>query len=223
MNDAHDLGGMPGFGPIDIEPDEPAFHHDWERRVFAITLAAGYLGWWNIDQSRAMRERVPRAEYLETSYYGVWLFGLQRLLDARGLVTREEVAARRGDPSASGAQVDATRVLAAGDVERVLATRHASRLDADVPARFAVGGRVTTRSANPTGHTRLPRYARGRRGVVTADHGVWIFADAAGRDLGFVPQHVYTVRFEATELWGDEAKRRDAVYIDLWDDHLETA
>jgi nitrile hydratase beta subunit len=186
VSGAHDLGGMRGFGPIEIEPDEPAFHHDWERRVFAITLAAGYLGLWNIDQSRAMREQMPRAEHLGTSYYGVWLFGLERLLAARGLVTREEVAAGRADPSATVAQVD--RVLAAGDVERVLATRHASRLDIDVPARFAVGGRVMTRSANPTGHTRLPRYARGRRGVVTADHGVWIFADAAGNDLGFVPQ-----------------------------------
>ena len=223
MNDAHDLGGMRGFGLIEIEPDEPAFHHEWERRTFAITLAAGYLGLWNIDQSRAMREQMPRAEYVATSYYGVWLFGLERLLAARGLVTREEIVARRADPSAAVAPADAARALAAGEVERVLATRHASRLDVDVPARFTVGGRVVTRSTNPTRHTRLPRYALGRRGVVTDDHGVWIFADAAGSDLGFLPQHVYTVRFEASELWGAETKRHDAVYVDLWDDHLEPA
>jgi nitrile hydratase len=223
VNGAHDLGGMRGFGPIEIERDEPAFHHDWERRAFAITLASGYLGLWNLDQSRAMREQVPRGEYTATSYYEVWLFGLERLLDARGLVTREEIAAGRSEPSAAVAQASAARVLTAGDVEGVLARRRASRLDVDIQPCFAVGGRVMTRSADPTGHTRLPRYARGRRGVVTADHGVWIFADAAGNDLGFVPQHVYTVRFEASELWGDEAKRRDAVYVDLWDGHLEPA
>ena len=61
------------------------------------------------------------------------------------------------------------------------------------------------------------------RGIVTADHGTWTFADAAGNDVGFVPQHVYSVRFEASELWGDEAKRGDAVHVDLWDDHLEPA
>ena len=134
MNRAHDLGGTPGFGPIEIEPDEPVFHHDWERRVFAMQLAAGYLGLWNIDQIRVMREQMPRAEYLATSYYGVWLFGLQRLLDSRGLVTREEIAARRKDPSVAVARADVARVLAAGDVERVLSTRQASRLDADVSA-----------------------------------------------------------------------------------------
>jgi nitrile hydratase beta subunit len=218
-----DLGGMPGFGPVEIEPDEPPFHHEWERRVLAMYLATNYLGRWNIDQVRAMRERMPRAEYLATSYYGVWLYGLERLLADRGLVTPEEVAARRADPSSAAARATDARVLTASDVERVLSDPRASRLDDDVPARFAVGDRVTTRSSEPTGHTRLPRYARGRRGVVTADHGVWIFADAAGQDLGFVPQHVYAVRFAATELWGEGADPRHAVNVDLWDDHLGPA
>jgi nitrile hydratase beta subunit len=218
-----DLGGMPGFGPVEIEPNEPPFHHDWERRVLAMYLATSNLGRWNIDQMRAMRELMPRAEYLASSYYEVWLYGIERLLDDRGLVTRDEVAARRTDPAATFARAKEARVLAAADVERVMSNPRASRLDVDVPPRFAVGEAVLTRVSTPPGHTRLPQYVRGRRGVVTADHGVWIFADAAGQDRGIVPQHVYTVRFAATELWGGGANRRDSVYVDLWDDHLQPA
>ncbi len=223
MTSPADLGGMPGFGPVESEPDEPPFHHEWERRAFAIYLATNYLGRWNIDQVRATRERMPRAEYLATSYYGVWLYGIERLLDDRGIVTRDQVAARRADPTATVARVEDARVLAAADVERVMSNPRASRLDHAVLARFAVGDSVTTKTSEPSGHTRLPRYARGRCGLVTADHGVWIFADAAGQDRGFIPQHVYTVRFSARELWGDRADRRDSVYVDLWDDHLEPA
>lgn len=195
----NDLGGVPGFGPIEIEPDEPPFHHEWERRVLAMYLATNYFGRWNMDQIRAARESMSRDKYIRSSYFEIWLHGIERLLDARGLVTREEAAA---------------------DIERTLSDPRASRLDVDVPPCFEVGDSVRTAESTRPGHTRLPQYARGRRGVVTADHGVWIFADAAGRDLGFVPQHVYTVRFAATELWGDGANSRDSVYVDLWDDHL---
>jgi len=219
----NDLGGLPGLGSVEIEPDEPPFHHEWERRAFAIRLAAGFLGRWNIDQTRAMQEAMSRTEYLATSYYEGWLFGLERLLDARGMVTRQEVAARRSDPSAPVVRGDGDHALDAEQIERAVSNPHASRLDVDVPPRFAVGERVMTKSATGAGHTRLPQYARGRGGVVTADHGVWIFADAAGRDLGIVPQHVYTVRFDATELWGEDANPLDTVYVDLWDDHLEAA
>jgi nitrile hydratase subunit beta len=221
VNGLHDLGGMQGLGPVVIEPDEPPFHHPWERRAFAITLAALYLGEWNVDQVRAMRERLPPTEYLATSYYGVWLFGLERLLDARGLVLDEERAARRQDPTVPVARIDRARVLAARDVERVLGTARASRTDDAIEPRYRVGDRVLTRTINPVGHTRLPRYARGKRGLVTDDHGVWIFPDSMGNDRGPDAQHVYTVRFEARELWGDGARAGDAVYVDLWDDHLE--
>jgi nitrile hydratase len=223
VNGAHDLGGMHGFGPVEIERDEPVFHHEWERRAFALTLAAGFLGRWNIDQSRFAREQMPPAEYLATSYYEHWLFGLQQLLDERGLVTHAELAARRQDPTSPGAPVAGARVLAARDVERALRTSRTSKSDADVPPRYKVGDRVVTRNIHPLGHTRLPRYARGKRGVVTLDHGVWVFPDTAGNGLGPSPQHCYSVRFEARELWGDAANARDAVYVDLWDDHLEPA
>src|SRR6266508_5307956 len=91
MNGAHDLGGMHGFGPVAIERDEPVFHHEWERRAFAITLAAGFLGKWNIDMSRYAREQMPPAEYLASTYYEHWLFGLEKLLDDTRLVNRGEL------------------------------------------------------------------------------------------------------------------------------------
>jgi len=223
VNGAHDLGGMHGFGPVDIEPDEPVFHHEWERRAFALTLATGFLGKWNIDQGRFAREQMPPAEYLATTYYEHWLFGLQKLLNDLRLVSAGEQAAREKDPAAPAAPVTGFRVLAARDVDNALRTSRTSKADEDVAPRYKVGDRVITRNINPLGHTRLPRYARSKRGVVTLDHGVWVFPDTAGNGLGRTPQHCYSVRFEARELWGDAATSRDAIYIDLWDDHLEPA
>jgi nitrile hydratase len=94
MNGIHDLGGMHGLGPIDREENEPVFHHAWERRAFALNMAAGFLGEWNIDMSRYAREQMPPAEYLATSYYEHWLWGLERLLVEKGLLTRAELEAR---------------------------------------------------------------------------------------------------------------------------------
>jgi nitrile hydratase len=223
VNGAHDLGGMHGFGPVEIEPGEPVFHHGWERRAFAITLAAGFLGKWNIDQSRFAREQMPPAEYLATTYYEHWMFGLEKLLHDHGLVPRGELARRLQDPAAPAAPVTGGRVLAARDVEAALRKSRASKADEDVPPRHEVGDRVLAVNIHPVGHTRLPRYARGKRGVVAIDHGVWVFPDTAGNGLGRKPQHCYSVRFTARELWGEEASPRDTVCIDLWDDHLVPA
>ncbi len=225
MNGVHDMGGMHGMGPIAPERDEPVFHHEWERRAFAITVAAGFLGAWNIDMSRYAREQMPPAEYLATSYYEHWLFGLERLLLERGLVAPAELEARlRGRrPPAAPAAREPLRVLRASDVGRVLLKGGPARRPDDVPPRFKPGDAVRARTINPLGHTRLPRYARGRRGVVDRDHGVFVFPDTNGVGQGERPQHCYSVRFAAHELWGPEASPRDSVYIDLWDDHLEPA
>ena len=115
------------------------------------------------------------------------------------------------------------RVLKAADVGKVLLKGGPARLADDVPPRFKAGERVVARNLNPPGHTRLPRYARGKRGVVDRDHGVFIFPDASAMGLGPKPQHLYSVRFDARELWGPQASPRDAVSIDLWDDHLDPA
>src|SRR5689334_1473766 len=157
MNGAHDLGGMHGFGPVQIEADEPVFHHEWERRAFAITLAAGFLGKWNIDQGRFAREQMPPAEYLATTYYEHWLFGLEKLLHDLKLVDRAETTAREQDPSSPAVPVTGQRVLAARDVEKALRTSRTSKADEPVAPRYSVGDHVITRNIHPLGHTRLPR------------------------------------------------------------------
>lgn len=218
MNSAHDMGGMQGFGPVEIEQDEPVFHAQWEERTFALTLAAAGLGKWNLDMSRYAREQMPPTEYLRASYYQRWLFGLQKLLVERGVVSEGEMRTGRAETDAGG-----LRPLRLEDLPRVLQNRRGARMDDPVPPKFKAGDLVRARNLNPIGHTRLPRYARGRPGVIERDHGVFIFADANAMGLGKQPQHVYSVRFAARELWGPDASARDSVFIDLWDDHLEPA
>ena len=224
MNGVHDMGGMHGLGPVEPEPNEPVFHHEWERRAFALTLASGFLGQWNLDMSRFARERMPGPEYLTTTYYEHWLYGLEELLVDKGLLTRGEIAARL-----QGVAVPVTppreplRVLKADDVREALRRGGAHRVDVDVPARFEVGAHVIAKNIHPLGHTRLPRYARGKRGAIDRDYGVHVFPDAHAAGDGRKPQHVYSVRFTAQELWGTEASPRDVIYIDLWDDYLDPA
>ncbi len=99
MNGAHDMGGMDGFGPVEREADEPVFHAEWERRAFALTVAMGFYGLWNIDISRYARENRDPLGYLRDSYYERWLHGLETLLEQNGLVTRAEIAARETELS----------------------------------------------------------------------------------------------------------------------------
>ena len=218
MNGVHDLGGMHGFGPVIVEENEPVFHEDWEARTFALTLAAGFLGKWNIDLSRSAREQMPAAEYLMTSYYQHWLFGLRKILVDQGLLTAKELETGRAEARAAG-----VRVLGGAEVPQALQNRRAARVDAQVTPRFRPGDRIVARNDHPVGHTRLPRYARGRHGEIVRDHGVFIFADTNAAGRGKKPQHVYSVRFAARELWGEEASPHDSVYLDLWDDHLDPA
>lgn len=216
MNGAHDLGGMHGFGPVEIEKGEPVFHSRWEARVFALNLASGFHGKWNIDMGRYAREQMPAADYLATTYYEHWLFGLEKLLVDQGLVSAKELQAGRPEAKAAAA-----RAMHVADVAPFLRNRRAARLDADVAPRFRAGAPVVTRNLHPAGHTRLPRYARGRRGTIERDHGVFIFADTHAMSRDRKPQHCYSVRFSARELWGPGAAACDSVFVDLWDDHLD--
>jgi len=222
MNGVHDMGGMHGFGPVVAEPDEPVFHADWERRVLALTLAMGAWRKWNIDTARFSRERMPPAGYLAATYYERWLWGLQALLVERGFVSPEDLArpAPAGPPRPAEIRPGALR---AADIPRMLRNRRATRRDDPAPPKFKAGDRVVARNVHPPGHTRLPRYVRGRQGVVDRDHGVFVFPDTNAVGLGEKPQHVYSVRFAARELWGPDARPHDAVYVDLWDDHLDPA
>ena len=224
MNGAHDLGGMHGFGPVVAEPDEPVFHAPWERRALGLVLAMGAWRRWNLDMSRSAREQMPPAAYLATSYYEHWLFGLLRLLGEHGFVTPEELErVQRGEPGASGPAEVQDGALRPEGVPLLVGNRRSARLEDPVPPEFRVGQTVLTRNIHPQGHTRLPRYVRGRRGLVAIDHGVFAFPDTHAAGEGAKPQHVYSVRFAARELWGPAASARDSVYVDLWDDYLEAA
>jgi nitrile hydratase len=217
MNGAHDLGGVDGFGPIAREADEPLFHHPWERRVFAVTLAAGMLGRWNIDMSRFAREDTDPVTYLNATYYEQWLRGLRRLLVERGLVSRAELESGRAEGPGPVAAVPAARVPA------ILARGGSAGRESNAPPRFRPGETVRVRNLHPRGHTRMPRYVRGHVGVIERDHGVFVFPDTTAAGAGEQPQRCYAVRFAARTLWGPDAPAADRVMVDLWDDYLEAA
>jgi nitrile hydratase beta subunit len=216
VNGAHDLGGMHGFGPVDPEPNEPLFQAEWERRTFALTLALGALGQWNIDMSRHAREQADPQDYLRQSYYEHWLHGLMRLLPETGLASAEEIAS--GQASALPKPVSPLR---REQVWEVLARGASARRPETHPARFAVGDAVKPKIINPTGHTRLPRYARGRPGIIARVHGVFVLPDTNASGRGENPEWCYSVRFMARDLWGADANPRDSVHIDLWESYLE--
>lgn len=218
MNGVHDMGGMHGMGPVRPEVREPVFHEPWEARVFAITRLLR-VGRWNLDHSRHQLELLPPADYLRMSYYGRWFTRLVNRLLGNGAVTREELASGRPGPGTARE----TPPVTASMVPALVSRRGSARRDAAVAPRFEVGQRVRARNIHPAGHTRLPRYARGRQGVIAIDHGVFLFPDTNAHFLGEKPQHVYSVRFAARELWGEEASPRHFVHIDMWDDYLEHA
>ena len=219
MNSVHDMGGMHGMGPVVKERNEPVFHDEWEGRIFAMNLAMGAWRKWNIDASRHAREMIPPAEYLRMTYYERWVSGLVELIVKSGLATRDEIE------SATPAAGSAKAVPAANPNQALarIATGLPAKRNVDVPARFKVGQRVRTHNMHPVGHTRLPRYARGRSGTINRDHGVFVFPDTNAHFLGERPQHVYSVCFAGRELWGAQAREKDSVYVDLWDDYLEPA
>lgn len=219
MNGVHDMGGMQDMGPVHREKNEPVFHARWEGRVFAIAFAMFAWRKWNIDATRYEQEIIPPADYLRMSYYEKWLSYISGLLVKRELVTPAEL--KSGRPDAGSAK--ATPPMSADTVSAIIARGNPVRRDVAVAARFTVGQRVRGRNINPTGHTRLPRYARGKLGTVERDHGVFVFPDTNAHFQGEKPQHLYSVRFAARELWGEQASARDAVYVNLWDDHLEPA
>lgn len=218
MNGVHDMGGMQGFGPVAPEPDEPVFHTEWEARCLALNRAMGYARAWNIDMSRSMIEAMPPHLYLSMSYYEKWAFRLEQLLLARGFLTAQEIAA--GHALEPGKPLP--RKLAAADVAKSL-TRPSYERPALAPARFAVGDRVRTKNIHPTTHTRLPRYARGRSGLIESVRGCQVFPDSAAIGAGENPQWLYTVRFEGRELWGESAEPTLTVSIDAWEPYLEAA
>ncbi len=216
MNGGQDLGGMQGFGPVRGEPDEPRFHADWERRAFGLAMTMGATGTWTLDGVRHARESLPPGEYLTSSYYRIWFRALEGQVVRHGLVSEAELA----QGVATAPPVSLKRVLAAADVPGLVARGNPALREASTPARFAVGDAVRARNAHPTGHTRLPRYARGRRGLIEKVDGVFVFPDANAHGAE-APQWMYAVRFSGIELWGEEADPTTSVTLSAWESYLE--
>ena len=211
-----DLGGTLGHGPIVMEPEGIVFHEDWQARALALTLAAGAPGQWNIDMSRRARETLP--DYADLTYYEIWTAALERLLVEAGLVTDAEIAAGRS----LGPAVEGRRVLTADQVAAVIARGGSVDREVDTRPGFAVGDRVRTRAGHMDHHTRLPAYAAGRLGTVERIHGAHVLPDTNAHGLGEQPEWLYTVSFDAADLWPD-ARTGDRVSIDAWESYLSPA
>jgi nitrile hydratase subunit beta len=224
MNGIHDLGGMDGFGPVVCEKKEPIFHQAWERRVFGMLLATLGQGLYNIDELRHAIERMSPAHYLGSPYYEHWLAGLQRLLVEKGRASAAEIETKvREFASAAPPAVPkrSDTALAQGLAQAIHKGAPASRGKGH--ARFASGAHVRVRRMNPHGHTRCPRYVRGVMGTIEHVHERFVFPDANAHGGGESPQVLYTVGFEAADLWGADAEGKGKVYVDLWQSYLEPA
>lgn len=218
MNGAHDLGGKHGFDAIDTS-QQVNFEHQWEQKVFSLTLACGMLGQWNLDQSRFARERCNPAEYLAGSYYEHWLHGLELLLVEQGLLTADELRSgqhtgeRPAEPQAASLQ----------RVESILSTGGPTLMDDIATPQFAIDDMVIVKPDNTEAHTRAPGYVKGKVGQVVAHHGSHIYADEHAASGQKTPAHLYGVRFDAKTLWGDSGSERCPVYADLFEPYLISA
>ena len=223
MNGMHDMGGMHGFGPVVREENEPVFHHEWEGRVFAmqrvtpVPIPGG---------SRNNIEQMDPIAYITSSYYEKWLHSrIKGLIDA-GVLTAEELEARvtfyRDHPEAPvPCHEDPARQQRMQ--ERLRRVVESPRLDLPIQPQFRIGGAVRARNLHPSGHTRLPRYVRGKRGVVARFYGIYAFQDTMPAGTEAPHQPLYAVRFEGRELWGESAEVNSVVCIDMWESYLEPA
>jgi len=209
MDGIHDLGGMNGFGGVEIEADEPVFHENWESLAFALNfLSVGAIRAYNVDEYRHSIERMDPVHYLLAGYYERVLTGVATLLVEKGVVRREELERRAGG---------------AFPLANPVAANPTADLTPQPRARFAVGDKVIVRNMHPAGHTRVPRYVRGKRGVVVKVAPAFSFPDAAAHGMAHREEHTYHVEFAARELWADAAGSNDSVVVDLWDAYLEGA
>ena len=207
MDGVHDLGGMEGFGPVEVEPDEPTFHEEWEARTFAVAGGALGAGGFNTPMFRHAIERMDPGHYLTSSYYEHWLTAVATLLVEEGMISRDDLDAGAGVfPLSNPAAVDA------GDVRAATPN--------DTP-RFSVGDRVRVRDVQFAGHTRCPRYVRGRRGVVVRIDAAAPIPEVEAHRRERVLDPNYSVRFEAAEIWSEASEPNACVHVDLYEHYLE--
>ena len=217
MNGAHDLGGMHGFGSIDQSQTEH-FPNEWERKVFALTLASGFQGKWNLDQSRFARESMEPGEYLSSSYYEHWLHGLETLLLERDIVNERELKSGVAEKTKLADPVPASRVAT------ILAKGGPTHVPSTQVAKFSIGDVVKIDNQHPSAHTRMPRYIRGRRGKVIGLHGAHIFPDTHAARGEKTPEFLYTISFTGEELWGHENKgEKNMICVDVFEPYILSA
>lgn len=213
MNGIHDMGGMQGLGEIGYKESAPGFDESWEIRLFALVQAV---------RSRSLRidiEHIPAPDYLRMGYYERWYTALVKQIIERGTVTRAELDSGRADP----ASAKATPALTPEIAREILLRSPKTEQDIVLTPRFHIGESVRGRNINPATHTRMPRYTRGKTGIVERDRGVFDLPDNEEASAEPRPQHVYLIRYSGRELWGEEAPPNDSVYIDMWEDYLEPA
>ena len=219
MNGVHDMGGMDGFGKVEPEANEPAFHTPWEGRVIAMMRAMGATGAWNFDMFRDARERQPAAYYLTASYYKSWEKTIETLLLDHGLVTAEEIKSGHSLHPPKPLHRPSVRPQ---DVPQCLKRASYGR-PAPKAALFKIGDKVRTRNINPATHTRLPRYARDKVGTIERIHGCHVYPDSSALGRGDDPQWLYTVVISGRELWGADGDPALKVSIEAFEPYLEPA
>ncbi|MFQ5659907.1 MAG: nitrile hydratase subunit beta [Gammaproteobacteria bacterium] len=218
MNGIHDLGGMDNLGPIVREQDEPVFHEDWERQIFSLTIALMASGYFQTDEIRRTIELIPPARYLQASYYERWLHGLERILVEKEILTRGEIDTGNPQRRKGGTVLPP---ISKENIQYAMTNNLPVNLDMDLEPGFAIGDHIIAKNINPFHYIRLPRYIRGKRGIIERDHGIFALPDTIPDGGPDKPQHVYNVRFSAQELWGADASPQDSVYIDLFDDYMD--
>lgn len=220
MNGIHDIGGMDNIGPVNIEKDEPVFHEAWEKKVFALTLATMAAGVYATDEVRYLTETIPPQDYLTYRYYEKWLYSLELMMLNKNLLTREELESGRVTAPELAVGVEAASLE---KIQYGMNHRLPVFVDANAAPKFKAGDVIIAKNIHPLHHTRLPRYIRGKRGVIEMAHGSFLLPDANAHGGPDKPQHVYNVKFRARELWGEDAPPNDHVYIDLFDDYMDLA
>jgi nitrile hydratase subunit beta len=225
MNSVHDLGGMHGLGSVEREEKEPVFHSAWEKSVFAMNYAVTRTGLIKTDEMRYARERMAPLHYLAARYYERTLHALEQNLLAKGIISAGELDARAEEFKRTHPYPPRTENQELVDLAGKLLVRGRGirRYELEAAPRFKPADPVVTKNIHPKGHTRLPRYARGKQGVIARVHGAYAFADTVASGLGDNPQYVYSVRFHGRELWGDDAEPNTVVFLDLWESYLEPA
>lgn len=225
MARAHDIGGLRGLGPVEIEQAEPVFHSEWEQRIFGIAIATLEKGLYNVEQFRAGIEEIPVVPYMQSGYYERWIATLERNLIRAGVVSEDEIDARTIELSRRG-QTEVGRREDPEFCETLLSAIRAGaspERDVEAPRRFEIGDRVIAAGTDAAGHTRLPRYVRGRRGVVVRLDKAFVYPETNVEDEGENPEWCYCVRFEADEVWGEDAENGAPVYVDVWESYLAAA